>query len=196
MHDWFLRDKGPTAKFFLDKEIHPKDTSRNKNEPGMHRTADTKATCCTWIYSFLFMLSMTCLLIIIKLHNSPRWKSSPLEMATVTVDTSKCDHNTNSDAAATPPTEGAAKQGRGLKERESESESKKSRARSNTADIQRPGTHTWGAGWWECLGERGKKNTVVGPLVTTSFDILSSAQKSWGRGTKIQRKKKRHHYHS
>eukprot|EP00916_Digyalum_oweni_P022488 GHVL01037277.1.p1 GENE.GHVL01037277.1~~GHVL01037277.1.p1 ORF type:complete len:114 (+),score=13.08 GHVL01037277.1:716-1057(+) len=71
------------------------------------------------------MLSMTCLLIIIKLHNSPRWKSSPLEMATVTVDTPKCDHNTNSDAAATPPTDGGSQTGQRAKgEREREREVK------------------------------------------------------------------------
>ena len=56
----------------------------------MQRTADTKAT----LHLNILFIYVKHDMFIIKLHKSPKWKSSPLETATVMVDTSKCDHNT------------------------------------------------------------------------------------------------------
>lgn len=66
------------------------------------------------------------IIIIIKLHNNPRRRSNPLEMATVTVDTSKCDHNTKTAMLQRQFPQSAAHRAK----RES------NRSRSNTADDQ------------------------------------------------------------
>lgn len=90
MNDWLLPFcvKALDWSFFF-KEIHPKGTS-TENKSGMQRTADTKAT----LHLNILFIYVKHDMFIIKLHDSPRWKSSPLETATVTADTSKCDHNT------------------------------------------------------------------------------------------------------
>ena len=109
MHEWLLQYKAlrVSSKKYTQR-THPlkewiwhAKNSRHKSNVALE-------------YTFIYVKHD---MFIIKLHNSPRWRSSPLEMATVMVNTSKCDHNTKTAMLLQQrfPQRGAAQRGQRAK---------------------------------------------------------------------------------
>ena len=111
MHEWLLQYKAlrvSSKKYTqrthpLKERIWHAKNSRHKSNVALE-------------YTFIYVKHD---MFIIKLHNSPRWRSSPLEMATVMVNTSKCDHNTKTAMLLQQrfPQRGAAQRGQRQKDR-------------------------------------------------------------------------------